>query len=85
MSAKPKFLPSDRKAQALAAFLFFAEREFYVSLCQPSLAFYWELKIFRENTIELPRCPLLDDPTITCEEAPVPYSDIVTTWTIPMI
>ena len=85
MSAKPKNLPSDHKAQALAAFLFFADREFNVSLCQPNLAMYWELQVVREDTIELPRCPLLDDPTITCEEARVPYSDIVTTWTIPMI
>lgn len=69
----------------MAAFLFFADREFNVSLCQPNLAFYWELQVVREDTRELPSCPLLRDPTITCEEAPVPYSDIVTTWTIPMI
>lgn len=85
MSAKVKFTPSDHKAQALAAYLYYADREFDVSLRQPSLALFWELQVVREDTRELPSCPLLRDPTITCVEARVGYSDIVTTWTIPLI
>lgn len=85
MSRKSPLCPNDRKAQALAAFLFYADREFDVSLRQPNQAIYWELQVVREDTRELQSCPLLRDPTITCEEARVGYSDIVTTWTIPMI
>lgn len=81
--SKQKFTPADRKALALAAFLFYSEREYQVELLKPSLGFYWELRVTREDTIELERCPLLDWPFITSDEARVGYSDIVTTWTIP--
>lgn len=85
MSAKGKFTPADRKAQALAAYLYYADREFNVSLRQPSLAMSWELQVVREDTRNLEPCPLLHDPSITCDETRVGYSDIVTTWTIPLM
>ena len=81
--SKQKFTPADRKALALAAFLFYSEREYQVELLKPSLDFYWELRVTREDTQSLERCPLLDWPFITSDEARVGYSDIVTTWSIP--
>lgn len=80
----PKFTHADRKALALAAFLYYIDREFHVELTHPSLGMYFELRVIREDTRTLERCPLLDWPFITSEEARVGYSDIVTTWTIPL-
>ena len=80
----PKFTPADRKALALAAFLFYSEREYQVEILKPSLGYYLELRVTREDTQSLERCPLLDWPFIASDEARVGYSDIVTTWTIPL-
>ena len=82
--SKQKFTPADRKALALAAFLFYSEREYQVELLKPSLGFYWELRVTREDTQSLERCPLLDWSFISSDEARVGYSDIVTTWSIPL-
>lgn len=82
--SKPKFTAADRKALALAAFLFYSDREYQVELMKSSLGFYLELRVTREDTQSLERCPLLDWPFITSEDARVGYSDIVTTWTIPL-
>lgn len=82
--SKLKFTPADRKAIALAAFLFYSEREYQVELMKPTLGFYLELRVTREDTHTLEQCPLLDWPFITSDEARVGYSDIVTTWTIPI-
>ena len=79
-----KFTTADRKALALAAFLFYSDREYQVELMKPSLGFYLELRVTREDTQSLERCPLLDWPFITSEDTRVGYSDIVTTWTIPL-
>ena len=80
----PKFTPADRKALALSAFLFFLDREYQVELISRSNDGYLELRVTREDTQSLERCPLLDWPFITSDEALVGYSDIVTTWTIPL-
>ena len=82
--SKPKFTAADRKALALAAFLFYSDREYQVELLKSSHGFYIELRVTREDTQSLERCPLLDWPFISCDEARVGYSDIVTTWTIPL-
>lgn len=79
-----KFTPADRKALALAAFLFFLDREYQVELISRSNDGYLELRVTREDTQSLERCPLLDWPFIMCESARVGYSDIVTTWSIPL-
>ena len=79
-----KFTTADRKALALAAFLFFLDREYQVELISRSNDGYLELRVTREDTQSLERCPLLDWPFIVCESARVGYSDIVTTWTIPL-
>lgn len=79
-----KFTPADRKALALAAFLFFLDREYQVELISRSTDGCLELRVTREDTLSLERCPLLDWPFITSDEARVGYSDIVTTWTIPL-
>ena len=80
----PKFTNADRKALALAAFLYYIDREYHVVLTHLSLGMYFELRVFREDTRTLERCPLLDWPFITSEETRLGYSDIVTTWTIPL-
>lgn len=82
--SKPKFTPADCKAIALAAYLFYAERECQVELFRNPSDVNWYLRVTREDTIELERCPLLDWPFIACDEARIGYSDIVTTWTIPV-
>ena len=79
-----KFTPADRKALALATFLFFLDREYQVELISRSTDGCLELRVTREDTLSLERCPLLDWPFITSDEARVGYSDIVTTWTIPL-
>ena len=81
-TSKPKFTAADRMALAIAAFLYYIDREYHVELTHPSLGMYFELRVVREDTRTLERCPLLDWPFITSEEARVGYSDIVTTWTI---
>ena len=80
----PKFTHVDRKTLAFTAFLFYIDREYYVELIHPSLGMYFELRVLRENTRSLERCPLLDWPFITSKEVRVGYSDIITTWTIPL-
>lgn len=82
--SKQKFTPADCKALALAAFLFYAERECQVELFRNQSDVNWYLRVTREDTIELERCPLLDWPFIISNEVRVGYADIVTTWTIPV-
>lgn len=82
--SKQKLTPADCKALALAAYLFYAEREYQVELFKIQKGVSWHLRITREDTIELEPCPLLNWPFIICNEVRVGYSDIVTTWTIPV-
>lgn len=80
----PKFTHADRKDLAVAAFLYYIDREYHVELIHPSLGMYFELRVVREDTRTLEQCPLLDWPFITSKEYRVDCSDIVTTWTIPL-
>lgn len=82
--SKPKFTAADRKALALAAFLFYSDREYQVELMKPSVGDYLELRVTREDTQSMEQCPLLNWPFIRCEVARVGYSDIVSTWYIPL-
>lgn len=80
----PKLTRAGRKTLAIAAFFFYIDREYNVELTYTSLGMYFELRVIREDTRSLEQCPLLDWTFITSEEARVGYSDIVTTWTIPL-
>lgn len=80
----PKFTPADCKAIALAAFLFYSERECQVELLRNPSMPIWQLRVTREDTMSLENCPLLNWPWIACEEVRVGYCDIVTTWSVPV-
>lgn len=80
----PKFTNADRKALALAAYLFYAEREFSVELFHDTPEQCWHLRVTREDSMRLEPCTLLNQDFIRCETVRVGYSDIVTTWTIPL-
>ena len=82
--SKEKFLPADRKAIALAAFLFYMERGYHVELFQNEYGCELYLRVTREDSRELEPCRLLDHPFIKSEQARVGYCDIVTTWLIPI-
>ena len=82
--SKLKFTPADRKAIAMAAFLFYLDREYQVELISRSTDGFLELRVTREDTQSLEKCPLLDWPFVVCEQVRVGYCDIVTTWSIPI-
>ena len=82
--SKENYLPADRKAIALAAFLFYVERGFHVELYQVEYGHELWLRVTREDDRELEPCRLLDHSFIKCEEVRVGYCDIVTTWLIPV-
>lgn len=85
MSAKVKFTPADRKALAMAAFLFYLDREYQVELNHYSSCQSVQLTVFYENTRTLEKCPLLDWPFIVCMIEPLGVSDSYAKWTIPLI
>ena len=58
--SKPKFTPADRKAIALAAFLFYVERDYQVELNHYSTCSNLVLTVFFSKTQVLEQCPLLD-------------------------
>lgn len=75
---------SDRKAIALAAFLFYAERDFPTELIKCAQVNYWTLRITYEDVTQLPVCPMLHHPSFRCQTVRVGYSDKVTFWEIPI-
>lgn len=82
--SKPKFIPADCKAIALAAFLFYSEREYNCELLHDPEDPCLVLRVTYEDTMRLEDCPLLNCPFIKVEKAHVGYSDKVTSWFIPI-
>lgn len=81
--SKPKFTPADRKALALAAFLFFGDREYQVELdCSPSYSCL-VLTVFFSKTHILEKCPLLNWPFIQCNEHDISEDTRICQWKIP--
>lgn len=83
-TSKPKFTAADRKALALAAFLFYVEREYQVELNHYGNASYLQLTVFFSKTQVLEQCPLLDWPFVSCEKHDLGAFDRVSQWTIPL-
>ena len=80
----PKFTAADRKALALAAFLFYLDREYQVELNHYSNSTRLQLTVFYENTRTLENCPLLNWPFIQCTIEALGPSDKYAQWTIPL-
>ena len=79
-----KFTPADRKAIALAAYLFFAERDYDAQLLAQEHELHWELRVTYEDARQLEDCPLLHQQFISNEIVRVGYSDMVSIWYIPI-
>ena len=82
--SKPKFTAADRKAITLAAYLYYADREYDVQLIAQEHEQHWELRVTYEDARNLEDCPLLHQPFISNEIVRVGYSDMVSIWYIPI-
>lgn len=80
-----KLLPTDKKAIAIAAWLFYTERGFHAELSHALDDESIMLKVYYEDTLELPNCPLLAHPTFCSQVIRVSCSDKVYTCTIPEV
>ena len=80
----PKFTRADRKALALAAFLYYIDREYHVELNHYTPCSYIRLTVYFSKTQELEQCPLLDWPFVSCEEQDLGAYDRECTWHIPL-
>lgn len=84
-TSKPKFTAADRKALALAAFLFYVEREYQVELDHFENGSNLQLTVFFSKTKVLEQCPLLEWPFVSCEVRDLGAYDRVSKWYIPII
>ena len=76
-------LPADKKALAMAAWLFYAERGFGAQLLHHHDAEEIEIVVIYEDTQELPTCPLLQHPSFKSDVVRIGYSDKMYRCTIP--
>ena len=83
-TSKPKFTAADRKQLALAAFLFYVERDYLVELNHFENGSSLQLTVFFSKTKVLEQCPLLDWPFVSCDERDLDEYDRVSKWTIPL-
>ena len=83
-TSKPKFTAADRKALALAAFLFYVERDYLVELNHFENGSSLQLTVFFSRKKVLEQCPLLDWPFISCDDRDLDEFDRVSKWTIPL-
>lgn len=83
-TSKPKFTAADRKQLALAAFLFYVEREYQVELEHYSTCEFLRLTVYYHKTQVFEQCPLLDWPFVSCDEHDLGAFDRVSQWTIPL-
>ena len=79
-----KLTPSDRKAIALAAYLFYAERDYSVELHNDVKGNLWELRIMYSDTRALEHCPLVHHDFITSYTGQLAYSELVTIFKFPL-
>lgn len=77
-----RLLPADKKALAMAAWLFYAERGFDAQLLHHQNAEEIEINVTYEDTQELPTCPFLQHPSFTSDVVRIGYSDKVYRCTI---
>ena len=83
-NSKPKFTAADRKQLALAAFLFYVERDYLVELNHFENGSSLQLTVFCSKKKVLEQCPLLDWPFVSCEEHDLGAFDSECTWQIPL-
>ena len=83
-TSKPKFTAADRKQLALAAFLFYVERDYLVVLNHFETVSSLQLTVFCSKKKVLEQCPLLDWPFVSCDERDLDEFDRVSKWTIPL-
>lgn len=83
-NSEPKFTAADRKALALAAFLFYVERDYLVELNHYENGSSLQLTVFFSRKKVLEQCPLLDWPFVSCYERDLDEFDRVSKWTIPL-
>ena len=76
-------LPADKKALAMAAWLFYAERGFDAQLLHHQDAEEIEINVTYEDTQELPMCQQLMHPSFQTSVVRVGYSDKVYTVIFP--
>lgn len=80
-----KLTPADRKAIALAAYLFYAERNYSVELHNDVEGNLWELRIMYEDTRTLEQCPLVHHDFITSHTTQLIYAELVTIYIFPLL
>lgn len=78
-----RLLPADKKALAMAAWLFYAERGFDAELNHAQDDEDIIVRVTYEDTQELPTCPLLQHPSFKSDVVRVGYSDKVYSCIIP--
>lgn len=83
-TSKPKFTAADRKQLALAAFLFYVERDYLVDLNHFENGSSLQLTVFFSKTQVLEQCPLLDWPFVSCDEHDLDEIERASKWTIPL-
>lgn len=78
-----RLLPADKKAIAMGAWLFYAERGFDAQLLHHQDAEEIEINVTYEDTQELPTCPQLMHPSFHTEVVRIGYSEKIYRCTIP--
>lgn len=78
-----RLLPADRKAIAIAAWLFYAERGFDAQLIHGQCIEEVELRVVFDDSQELPACPFLSHPSFIVSLTRLAYSDKVYSCIIP--
>ena len=78
-----RLLPTDKKAIAMAAWLFYSERGFDVQLIHHQDDEAIELRVTYEDSQSLPECPMLHHPCFSASYTRVGYSDMVYSCIIP--
>lgn len=78
-----RLLPADRKAIAIAAWLFYAERGFDAQLIHRQCNEEVELRVVFDDSQELPPCPFLGHPSFVVSVTRLAYSDLVYSCMIP--
>lgn len=81
---KNRLTPADRKAIALAAYLFYTERNYSVELHNDIEGNLWELRIMYSDTRPLEQCPLVHHDFITSYTTQLAYSELVTIYIFPL-
>lgn len=78
-----RLLPADKKALAMAAWLFYSERGFDAQLIHNQNEEAIELRVTYEDAQDLPECPMLHHSSFSASYTRVGYSDMVYSCTIP--